>query len=366
MQRLLCFLLLGIVLIVSGCGSARKQHEFAYVLDQGENAIVIMSVDPDTGLLTTVGSANTDAGPTAIAISPTNQSLYVTHSSSENTVNTIVAFAIASDGSLSRLGPALTTDINPFSMSFDPSGSFIYVANFNVTSISVFNIAPDGSLIASSPIAFNTSGAHQPLSLAVNPFGGFLYVPVTDGNQVFSFKMNSDTGALTQLGNAVSTGRMPTSIAVDSSGKAAIVANYGDSTVSTFTVAPDGSLSPAQSVTLTPNSQPTSVTAHPMAPYVYAADQLAADQITNTQNSHVYAFSIDTSSGALTPLGQVLDTGANPVNVSVDLYGKYVYVACGDNTVYVYAIASDGSLSLVNGSPVLTGTTPVAIAFALK
>ncbi len=61
MQRLLCFLLLGIVLIVSGCGSARKQHEFAYVLDQGENAIVIMSVDPDTGLLTTVGSANTDA-----------------------------------------------------------------------------------------------------------------------------------------------------------------------------------------------------------------------------------------------------------------------------------------------------------------
>ncbi|WP_037256523.1 beta-propeller fold lactonase family protein [Kibdelosporangium aridum] len=69
--------------------------------------------------------------------------------------------------------------------------------------------------------------------------------------------------------------------------------------------------------------------------------------------------------GALDPLGDPVATGAGARGIVFTPNGKYAFVvALEENTVYPYAVASDGGL-VRNGQPVETGgDTPVGIAMA--
>ena len=89
--------------------------------------------------------------------------------------------------------------------------------------------------------------------------------------------------------------------------------------------------------------------------YAYVADQTSND---------IGAFSIDSSSGVLTPVaGSPFDAaGTAPASVVVDPNRRYLYVANnGSNTVAVFSIdAATGTLTAV-GTPAATGSGPVAI-----
>jgi len=101
----------------------------------------------------------------------------------------------------------------------------------------------------------------------------------------------------------------------------------------------------------------------------------AIDLTTN----HLAAFSINSSSGALTAIGPQgppvgLAVGPDPFNVVVDPQGKFVFVAncdCVTNpqnqgSVSVFSINGDGTLTAVSGSPFHLGAAvtarPVALA----
>ena len=60
---------------------------------------------------------------------------------------------------------------------------------------------------------------------------------------VTSYLMNIETGALKQINHVTSAGAGPCYISLDATGKAAFVANYYGSTIATYHVQPDGSLS---------------------------------------------------------------------------------------------------------------------------
>ncbi len=85
-------------------------------------------------------------------------------------------------------------------------------------------------------------------------------------------------------------------------------------------------------------------------------------------NHFVAAFSIDSSTGALTPVvGSPFTTGNGPLSVAVDQSGKYLYTANSfDNTISAFAIdAGTGALTSVSGSPFATGAVggfPFALA----
>jgi 6-phosphogluconolactonase len=76
--------------------------------------------------------------------------------------------------------------------------------------------------------------------------------------------------------------------------------------------------------------------------------------VSNQNANNLSAFSINTSTGILTPIpGSPFATGAVPHGVAVDPRGKFVVVGNqNDNSVSVFSInSSNGALTPIPGSP---------------
>jgi 6-phosphogluconolactonase len=144
--------------------------------------------------------------------------------------------------------------------------------------------------------------------------------------------------------------------------KFAYVANGGSNNVSVYTIdSTTGALTPVGSP-VAAGLVPASVAVDPSGKFAYVANQ----------NSHnVSAYTINSSTGALTPVGSPVAAGFFPVSVAVDPSGKFAYVAndCGNvscsastGNVSAYTInPTSGALTAV-GSPVAAGTFPVSVA----
>jgi 6-phosphogluconolactonase len=154
----------------------------------------------------------------------------------------------------------------------------------------------------------------RPSFLALSPVRSgsprFLYAvnAVNDPNaQVTSFAIDAKTGALHQLGQVPSGGAGPACISVDASGHSAFVANYFGSSIASYRIQPNGSLSqpvdridfkdPKKFGALGPNSthqdapHPHCVTLSPDNRFLLVCD-LGTDQIS--------VFFVDPETGQLT------------------------------------------------------------------
>src|SRR5438128_10481080 len=76
----------------------------------------------------------------------------------------------------------------------DPTGKFLYVANFGSSSVSVFTIAASGVLaaVAGSPFPMDS----DPRAVQIDTSGKFAYVPALSANEIEVFSISA-TGALT-------------------------------------------------------------------------------------------------------------------------------------------------------------------------
>jgi 6-phosphogluconolactonase len=91
----------------------------------------------------------------------------------------------------------------------DPTGKFLYVANFASTSISEFNVSGTGDLTAVT--TSSASAGTNPDFFAFDPNGKYIYVANEGSNSITEFLLNSD-GTLTSQ-NTIQVGAVPRSIA---------------------------------------------------------------------------------------------------------------------------------------------------------
>ncbi len=136
----------------------------------------------------------------------------------------------------------------------------------------------------------------------------------------------------------------------DPTPKFAYVANYGDDTVSAYTInSATGALRAVAGSPFVTGSNPASVTVDPLGRFAYVA---TFDQ--------VYVYTINSSTGALRAVGSPVAAGNTSYSVAVDPLGRFAYVAnAGDNTVSGYTInRSTGALRAVSGSPFTAGSDP--------
>ena len=187
-----------------------------------------------------------------IAIDPTAQFVFTTQSAHDF----ITAYNVAADGSLSGAnGDPISTNQpgNPQGVVTSPlgtsAGGFLYVTNPAGGKVSAFSyVAANSPPTAPNPFltlidSFATSGA-MPEGIAIDPTGTYLYVAnFADGN-VSSFSIDAQSGALTLIGQPVPTGNLnnvpspaPISLQVDPSGRFVYVANQQDNSLSVFTAA---------------------------------------------------------------------------------------------------------------------------------
>jgi 6-phosphogluconolactonase (cycloisomerase 2 family) len=244
-----------------------------------------------------------------------------------------------------------------------PSASFLYASNADLGTITGFSISKSGDLseVSGSPFLFTTNssyGVYPPVdNLAMHPSGKFLYAPNVSENTVEGFAIDA-TGTLTSVpGSPFPTGSLPLQVAIVPSGAFLYTSNLGDSTISGFSVdGSTGTLAPlAGSPFPYPYGEPDGLVVHPSGKFLYAVAPFPS----GIGPKGVGEFNIDPTSGALSPMqsSPAAFAGASitpaPYSIAQTPDGTYLYVlGSSDGKIYEFSIdASTGVLTPLAGSP---------------
>ena len=184
--------------------------------------------------------------------------------------------------------------------------------------------------------ALTAEGAN-PSFLAFAPNHRHLYatseVAETAGKRagaVYAFAVNSTSGELTLLNRASAGGPGPTHIAVDPSGRTAVVANYDNGSIAALPILPDGHLGePATYIEHKGKSIDPKRQDHPYAHSVdfsrdgrfLFSDDLGTDKL--------YGYAVDAAHSTLAPLDPswvALKPGSGPRHFALHPDGRHAYV----------------------------------------
>ncbi|MGA2252577.1 lactonase family protein [Terracidiphilus sp.] len=154
-----------------------------------------------SGGLTAAANSPYKAGvkPSGLVADPANRFVYIVDYAS----NQMVGFGISSGTTLNYLisGPYKTGN-QPSAVTIDPRGKFIYVANALDSTVSSYAInLANGipSATVSTTGSSNTSTDTQPNAIVVEPAEArYVYTANTLGNSVSGFRLNTNTGVISQ------------------------------------------------------------------------------------------------------------------------------------------------------------------------
>jgi 6-phosphogluconolactonase (cycloisomerase 2 family) len=372
------------------------------VAASGTAAITVFNPAPVGGTSNSVtfNVATGGVGPKALAVDPTGKFAYVANEGCPDAfAGSVSMYTInPSSGLLTSVGQPVTTgDFGADSVAVDPSGKFVYVANWGegdtAGSVSMYTINPGsgaltltGTMVA--PCApLPSPGSCAPWSLALHPSGKFAYVANEGGfnpTSVSMYAINTTTGVLTLTGTVAADGRA-VSVVVDPSGKFAYAADGGQNgslngvNVSMYTI--DATTGVLTSIgTIAAGLSPTSIAIHPTGKFAYVVSPDSNDISTYAVNtttgiltltgtlaavagsiaihpsgrfayvtsaSGVSMYTIDTTTGALTFAGTT-GAGSSPGSITIHPSGKFAYGTNSPNDVSIYSIdAATGSLTLI-------------------
>jgi YVTN family beta-propeller protein len=254
-------------------------------------------------------------------------------------------------------GPSRVPTINSFYPSCAPAGEQFVNSVNNQLVVSGLNF------VASSVVRWN--GTDRPTTLDSNSLGKILTAQISASDiaaegtaAVTVFNPPPGGGSSNSLTFTTTTGGVdPQSIAVDSAGKFAYVANAGCNGgvvgyVSTYTINPTtGALAPIGPPVSSQDANAYAVTVDPFGKFAYVAN--SGDDFSS--DGSVAMYTINATTGALTSIGAISGNCPGlcvPLSVVVDPSGRFAYVANGDgivpNSVAMYNInATTGALTSI-------------------
>jgi 6-phosphogluconolactonase len=212
---------------------------FLYVAEQGTNDVASYSVGSD-GSLSLVSTASVGAAPSGMALSKSGDLLFVAVPSFLK----IYAFTLSAGTLTPATGSPFAVSDGVISVAIDPTASFLYAPNPTANTISGFSILSGGVLsqLPTSPYGNTKSPLRTPVANAVDPTGKFLYVANFASTSISEFDV-SGTGELTPATTAsASAGTSPDFFAFDPNGKYMYVANEGSNSFTEFLLNSDGTL----------------------------------------------------------------------------------------------------------------------------
>jgi len=198
-----------------------------------------------------------------------------------------------------------------------------------------------------------TEGIKNPSFLAIHPSGKYLYSvsEVNDadgkpGGAVSAFSLDRPSGKLTPLNHQPSEGAGPCFVAVDKTGRVALVANYGSGSIASLRIKADGSLEKAASAiqhegsSVNPSRQAGphahSINVSPDNRFALACD-LGLDKI--------LLYKLDPAKGTLAandPPFAKTPAGGGPRHLAIHPSGRFVYI-CNEILSSVTAFSYDAS-----------------------
>ena len=159
------------------------RHLFA--TSAASNGVRPFAIGSD-GSLTPGAEVPAGTNPVSTAVSPDGRFLYVGAVGAGSTIRT---YAIAADGSLSQVGGAQpTAGDGAYALLVSPDGRFLYVADGDTGGVGRFTLAPDGTPSQGIP---DVPTAGDPIGLATDAEGRFLYAHDSGDTRVFGFSLGS-------------------------------------------------------------------------------------------------------------------------------------------------------------------------------
>lgn len=354
-----------------GVWCVNNAARFAYVVDGGSSQVSGYSINNQTGALTAISGSPFPAGadPVSLTIHPSGKFAYASNGGD----NTISEYTLDSTtGALATISgsplpvPPVTTPLIGYSITpvvIDPSGKLAFVANPTVSfpqdtnpqpdNLDVYGIdASSGALteIAGSPL---TTGADFPTNIAINASDTFAYIlnawwqTGADESAVSVFSIDPPAATVTAIAGSPfhPFARAPYSFITSPSGKSGYFATTYGSALQWLTFDPTTGAVTGSGAAQNAAAVSTSVPAvDPSGKFLYVAGPASSGQCCS-----VYEFSVDSTTGGLTTIGNISSGAANAV--VIDPTGKFLYVA-DTTSIYAYSIdSSTGALTAVSGSP---------------
>jgi 6-phosphogluconolactonase len=234
------------------------------------------------------------------------------------------------------------------------SKHILYVINNNggdTGSVSAFTIRSSGTL---SRLSDDISTGGGPSSVAITSDNTYLYVGNTNGG-ISAYSIGG-SGSLTALSDSpYSTGITPVSLTIESGGTYLYALDSSSSAISVFRISSStGALTLIQTLYLSNVASVSgplySIRAAPHKKYLYVA--LGQDGI--------WVYKIG-SSGNLTYTSTIpAPAGGQSAAITIDPDGTFAYVPDGNNSVWLYTIETTGTLTQISGATYVTGSAPVA------
>jgi 6-phosphogluconolactonase (cycloisomerase 2 family) len=283
----------------------------------------------------------------------------------QNPINTVSAFQVGSTGRLTLIagspfrtgGAGGGNSINPEEIAVAVQGrsNFLYAANDGSGTISGFKIDPTSGFLERIPgspfLADGPPGGDY--SLTATPNGKYLYA-TSDSTTVIHIYEISSTGALSLVGTPVQTGATNDGLKVTANGKFLVVGENTLTAVGVYSIGSNGALTAVAGSPFPASAPPYDVEVN-CGNLVFVADS----------GSLVDVYSMQ-SSGSLTRVpGEPFSNGTTSTNGGLALSPNNQFLFVTDsfsNDVSSMAVASDGALSQVPGSPFATSSWTGGVA----
>lgn len=280
---------------IASLGLASMGGQFLYASNRDQlsgGGIDAWTIDSSTGALTPITGSPFSTGAlslaSGLAVNPSASMLYVADAGKIDQMS-----ILSSSGVVQLLG-STPAGIGQY-LALDPSSHFLFSSDITPPGyVYAFALDSQGNptAVPGSPFAVTQTFPDntQPSQIVVDSTGSFVFVALLATNQVAAFSIAPTTGVLTPVpGSPFATGQSP--LAVTTINKFLYVSNALDGNVSGYSIdATTGVLSPLAG-----------------SPFAFAAGSLTTDPagafLYASEPAGLQVFSIDASSGALTPVG---------------------------------------------------------------
>jgi len=319
--------------------TSRAERTVVYVSNGGSSDISLFDLNPASGELTARGTVALEGNPGPLAISPDRKFIYAALRQNKS----VQALKVnAADGALTPAG-TVVVNVNPAYLVADRTGRNLLAADYGGDRVTVHPIQPDGT-VGATPTADLPTG-RNPHSIYTDAANKFVFTPLCGADKVLQFRFDPKTGKL-DANEPADVGFQPVDgprhMAFHPTKNFAYVVNEKSSSMTALKYDPEkGTLSPLQTLPTLPKDFSTKnscadVHVTPDGKYVYGS---------NRGHDSLAGYSIDQTTGQLTPLGQT-PTEKTPRSFAIDPTGRYVFAAGqGSHRLASYRIdAATGAL----------------------
>ena len=343
-----------------------------YTKDRDES-IYHYTMDPESGSLTAVGGVGGMQNPSFLAVHPGGRWVYSVCEAQAGGG----AAALERDpatGRLTLLNVASSGEKGSCHVALSPTGHAVVTANYGSGSVASFPVRDDASLgDAVSIVEHEGSGPNEKRqasphahSVTFDPTGRFLVVADLGTDELRVYTVDPQTAELRPHDPPafdLHPGAGPRHVAFHPGGRWAYVINELDATMTAASWdAEAGTLKEFQKISTLPEGyegrrSTAEVVVHPNGRFLYGS---------NRGHDSLVIYAIDAHDGSLSRVGHEMLPGDEPRNFNIDPTGRWL-IACFQNSdaVQVYRVdESSGGLTAV-GEPVAV-PMPVCVKFVAR